>query len=123
MGELAASLAHEIKQPIVGAVIAAQTAFAGSLVTLPTSRSIEGRLDNGRGVTRAGGIIDRVSSHYRRGTLERELVDVNEIIREIKGSARNKEQAGQCPKTIKPPQDRRLQVGKALFYVNAGELF
>jgi signal transduction histidine kinase len=34
-------------------------------------------------VTRAGGIIDRVSSLYRRGTPERELVDVNEIVREM----------------------------------------
>ena len=34
-------------------------------------------------VRRAGGIIDRVSSLYRRGTPERELVDLNEIIREM----------------------------------------
>jgi signal transduction histidine kinase len=34
-------------------------------------------------VTRAGGIIDRVSSLYRRGTSEREVVDLNEIVREI----------------------------------------
>jgi signal transduction histidine kinase len=34
-------------------------------------------------VTRAGGIIDRVSSLYRRGTPERELVDLNEIVREM----------------------------------------
>ena len=33
--------------------------------------------------TRAGGIIDRVSSLYRRGTPERELVDLNEIVREM----------------------------------------
>jgi len=31
----------------------------------------------------AAGIIDRVSSLYRRATLERELVDLNEIIREM----------------------------------------
>ena len=34
-------------------------------------------------VTRAAGIIDRVSSLYRRGTPERELVDLNEIVREM----------------------------------------
>jgi hypothetical protein len=34
-------------------------------------------------VTRAGSIIDRVSSLYRRGTPERELVDLNEIVREM----------------------------------------
>jgi signal transduction histidine kinase len=34
-------------------------------------------------MTRASGIIDRVSSLYRRGTPERELVDLNEIVREM----------------------------------------
>ena len=34
-------------------------------------------------VMRAGGIIDRVGSLYRRGTPERELVDINEIVREM----------------------------------------
>jgi signal transduction histidine kinase len=34
-------------------------------------------------VTRACGIIDRVSSLYRRGTPKRELVDLNEIVREM----------------------------------------
>jgi signal transduction histidine kinase len=34
-------------------------------------------------VIRAGGIIDRVSSLYRRGTPARESVDLNEIVREM----------------------------------------
>jgi signal transduction histidine kinase len=34
-------------------------------------------------LTRTAGIIDRVSSLYRRGTPERELVDLNEIVREM----------------------------------------
>jgi signal transduction histidine kinase len=34
-------------------------------------------------VARAGGIIDRVSSLYRRGTPERELVDLNNVVREM----------------------------------------
>ncbi len=34
-------------------------------------------------VTRAADIIDRVSSLYRRGTPKQELVDLNEIVREI----------------------------------------
>jgi len=33
--------------------------------------------------TRAADILDRVRSLYRRDTTQRELVDVNEIIREI----------------------------------------
>jgi signal transduction histidine kinase len=34
-------------------------------------------------ITRAADIIDRVRSLYRRGTPQRELVDVNEIVREM----------------------------------------
>jgi signal transduction histidine kinase len=34
-------------------------------------------------VTRAAGIIDRVRSLYGRGTPERELVDLNEVLREM----------------------------------------
>jgi signal transduction histidine kinase/CheY-like chemotaxis protein len=84
MGELAASLAHEIKQPIAAAA-ANGNACANWLrrhppaVTEATGAASAMVAD----VTRAGGIIDRVSSLYRRGPLERELVDLNEIIQEM----------------------------------------
>ena len=84
MGELAASLAHEIKQPITAAVINAQSGLhylEGETPCLEeASRSVSSMITN---VMRAAEIIERVRSLYGRGTPEREMVDVNEIVREI----------------------------------------
>jgi signal transduction histidine kinase len=84
MGELAASLAHEIKQPIAAAAIDA-AACTNWLRRDPPDVTEALRVASAMvaDVTRAGGIIDRVSSLYRRGTPERELVDLNEIVREM----------------------------------------
>jgi signal transduction histidine kinase/CheY-like chemotaxis protein len=84
MGELAASLAHEIKQPITGAVLNAHSSlrFLGSETPRlkEASKSISSMITN---ATRAADIIDRVRSLYGRGASEREAVDVNEVVREI----------------------------------------
>jgi signal transduction histidine kinase/CheY-like chemotaxis protein len=84
MGELAASLAHEIKQPIAAAAISGEACANWLRRDAPdvaeASRAASAMVAD---VIRAGGIIDRVSSLYRRGTPERELVDLNEIVREM----------------------------------------
>jgi signal transduction histidine kinase/FixJ family two-component response regulator len=84
MGELAASLAHEIKQPIAAAAINGDACVNWLNRDPPdvtkASRTASTMVAD---VMRAGGIVDRVSSLYRRGTPERELVDLNEIIREM----------------------------------------
>lgn len=84
MGELAASLAHEIKQPITAAAINGE-ACANWLRRDPPDVTNASRAASTMvaDVMRAGGIIDRVGSLYRRGTPERELVDLNEIVREM----------------------------------------
>jgi signal transduction histidine kinase/CheY-like chemotaxis protein len=84
MGELAASLAHEIKQPIAAAAINGE-ACANWLGREPPGVTEASRVASAMvaDVTRASGIIDRVSSLYRRGTPARELVDLNEIVREM----------------------------------------
>jgi PAS domain S-box-containing protein len=84
MGELAASLAHEIKQPIAAASINGE-ACANWLRRDPpdVTQASEAALAMVAALKRTAGIIDRVSSLYRRGTPERELVDLNEIVREM----------------------------------------
>jgi signal transduction histidine kinase len=84
MGELAASLAHEIKQPIAAAVIHAQTCTQWLCPDAPdVTEASEAASAMVAAATRAGSIIDRVSSLYMRGAPERELVDLNEIVREM----------------------------------------
>jgi PAS domain S-box-containing protein len=84
VGELAASLAHEIKQPIAGAVLNARTCVRWLQRDSPDVReACEAASRTVRDATRAADIVDRVRSLYRRGTPQRELVDLNEIIQEM----------------------------------------
>jgi signal transduction histidine kinase/DNA-binding NarL/FixJ family response regulator len=84
MGELAASLAHEIKQPLAAAVINAKACTQWLRRDAPdVTEASQAAAAMVAAVTRAAGIIDRVSSLYGRGRPVRELVDLNEIIREM----------------------------------------
>jgi PAS domain S-box-containing protein len=84
MGELTASLAHEIRQPISAAVINAETCLiwlGGDEPDVAEASEAVSRLV--KDVTRAADIIGRISSLFKKGALQRELVDVNELIREM----------------------------------------
>jgi signal transduction histidine kinase len=84
MGELTASLAHEIKQPIAAAVMNAHTCVRWLTRNHPDveeARSAASRLV--KDATRAADIIGRISLMFKKGVLQRELVDVNELIREM----------------------------------------
>jgi signal transduction histidine kinase len=84
MGELTASLAHEIKQPISAAVTDAKTCLrwlGRDVPDVPEAREAASRLV--KDVSRAADIIGRVSLLFKKGALQRELVDVNELIREM----------------------------------------
>ncbi len=82
MGELAASLAHEVKQPIASALINARTCarwLRRDEPDIPEACDAALRMVND--ATRAADILDRVRSLYSRENAQRELIDVNEIIR------------------------------------------
>jgi len=84
MGELAASLAHEIKQPITAAAINAKTCLrwlARDEPDVSEAREAASRLVTD--VTRAADIISRVTFLFKKGAPQHELVDVNELIREM----------------------------------------
>ena len=84
MGELTAALAHEIKQPMTAAVMDANACMRWLRRDPPDVTEACGAASRiVAAVTRAAGIIDRVRSLYRRGTPEQELVDLNEILREM----------------------------------------
>jgi PAS domain S-box-containing protein len=84
MGELTASLAHEIKQPIAAAVTDARTCLRWLGRDEPDvleAREAASRLVTD--VTRAGDIISRISFLFKKGATQHELIDVNELIREM----------------------------------------
>jgi C4-dicarboxylate-specific signal transduction histidine kinase len=84
MGELTASLAHEINQPIAAVVTNAHTCLrwlTRDHPDLEEARASAQRIV--KDATRASEIITRMRSLFKKGAPQRELVDVNEIIREM----------------------------------------
>jgi PAS domain S-box-containing protein len=93
LGEMAASLAHEIKQPISAAITSANSCIewlAHQPPNLDRARAAAAKID--KYGNRAAEIIDRIRSLYKKSPPQRELVDVNGIIEEmltlLKGEAR-----------------------------------
>ena len=84
MGELTASLAHEVKQPIAAAVTDANTCMRWLAREHPDMEEArEAALRVVKGATRAAEIISRIRLLFNKGTPERELVDVNDVIGEM----------------------------------------
>ena len=84
LGEMAASLAHEIKQPIAAAITSANSCIewlAHEPPNLDRARAAVARID--KYGNRAAEIIDRIRSLYRKSPPQREWVDVNGIIEEM----------------------------------------
>jgi NO-binding membrane sensor protein with MHYT domain len=84
MGELCASLAHDVNQPITGAIVNANACLhwlAGETPDLEEARAAALRaVNDGRRVSE---IIGRVRVLYTKESPQWEPVDVNEIIREM----------------------------------------
>jgi PAS domain S-box-containing protein len=83
MGELTASLAHEVNQPIAAAVTNANACsrwLARDIPDLEEARAAATRIV--RDGTRAAEIVSRIRLLFKKGTPQRELVDVHEVIRE-----------------------------------------
>jgi PAS domain S-box-containing protein len=84
LGEMAASLAHEIKQPIAAAITSANSCLewlAHEPPNLDRARAAAARID--KYGNRAAEIIDRIRSFYKKSPPQRELVDVNGIVEEM----------------------------------------
>ena len=84
MGELTASLANEIKQPISAAGINARTCLrwlGRDDPNLSEARDAASRLVTD--ITRAAEITGRISLLFKKGPPQRESVDANEVIREM----------------------------------------
>ncbi|HEX2546383.1 MAG TPA: ATP-binding protein, partial [Ramlibacter sp.] len=84
MGQLTASIAHEVSQPISGMITNAQTALrrlatekaAASSVYLPLERIV-------RDGTRAREVIQRIRAIVRKAPPRRDTVDINDAAREV----------------------------------------
>src|SRR6202007_1226414 len=84
LGELAASISHELKQPISAAMLNARTCITWLERGKP---ALEEACEAANNVLKAGKrateIIDRLRSLYKKAPRHRESVDVNEIITDM----------------------------------------
>jgi len=90
VGQLTGSLAHEIRQPIAAAITNANACvrwLARERPDLGEARQAAARMVED--TRRAAEIINRVGSLYKKGTPQRELLDVNEVARETLALVRN----------------------------------
>jgi PAS domain S-box-containing protein len=84
MGELTASLAHEIKQPIGAAVTNAEACVRllnRKQPDVPEAR--EAALEMVKDSRRAADIVDRVRLLYQKGSPQLEIIDINELVKEM----------------------------------------
>jgi PAS domain S-box-containing protein len=85
MGELAAALAHEIRQPIAASITSANACLrwlARDPPDLERARAAASRIEQDG--NRAADVISRLRSFYKKGTPpEREIVNLKDIIREM----------------------------------------
>jgi len=85
LGELAAALAHEIKQPIAASITSANALLrwlAHDPPDLERARAAATRIEQDG--NRAADVINRLRSFYKKGPPpEREMVDVKDIIQEM----------------------------------------
>jgi signal transduction histidine kinase len=90
MGELTASLAHEVKQPIAAALTDAKTCIRWLTRDHPDlEEAREAAMRMAKAATRAAEIVSRVGLLFKKSTPEREPADVNEVIREMIGLLRS----------------------------------
>jgi C4-dicarboxylate-specific signal transduction histidine kinase len=84
VGELTASMAHEVNQPIAAAITDANTCLrwlARDQPDLQEAREAASRTV--KDATRAAEIINRIRLLFKKGIPQQELVDVNDVIREM----------------------------------------
>jgi NO-binding membrane sensor protein with MHYT domain len=101
MAGLTASLAHEVNQPISAAVTNAHACLhwlAGDTPNLEEARAAAmGMVKDG---TRAAEIISRIRLLFKKGTPQRELLDVNDVIREMVVLLRG--ELARCSVSVRP---------------------
>jgi len=84
LGELAAAVSHELKQPITAAMTDAQTCIRWLKRDQPdVDEALEATMRIVKDGSRATEIIDRLRSLYKKSPPQREVVDVNEVVREM----------------------------------------
>jgi PAS domain S-box-containing protein len=84
LGEMTASIAHEVNQPIAAVITNANAGLRWLGAQQPNGDEVRQALGRiVRDGTRAGEVIGRIRAHVKKMPPRRELLDINEAIREV----------------------------------------
>jgi signal transduction histidine kinase len=90
LGEITASIAHEVNQPLAGAITNASTCLLWLERNPPdVAEAREAASRTVGDASRAADIIARIRRLFKKGASQREPVDLNEVIREMVSVLRN----------------------------------
>jgi PAS domain S-box-containing protein len=112
LGQMAASIAHEINQPLAGIVINGNASLrwlAGESPNLHEAREATRRIV--RDGQRAGDVIARLRSLFRRGGSVQEQLGMNDVIQEVIAITRGEVQKGWATIRTQMADDLPLVVG------------
>jgi C4-dicarboxylate-specific signal transduction histidine kinase len=83
-GELSASIAHEINQPLAGIVAYAEAGRNWLARPVPDVMEAREQFERiARAGHRAAEVIERIRAFFKKGAASRELVDVNGLVRDV----------------------------------------
>jgi PAS domain S-box-containing protein len=84
MGQLTASIAHEVNQPIAAAITNAQAALRWLGARPPDLEEVRQALDHiVKDANRAGDVISRIRELIKKAPARKDWLDINEAIREV----------------------------------------
>jgi PAS domain S-box-containing protein len=112
MGELTASIAHEINQPLTAVVTSAnacQRWLAGPMPNLDEARAAVARI--ARDGNRASDVIGRIRALVKKSATEQTELDINEVIQEVLGLLQNEIQKNRVVLRMELAADLRRILG------------
>jgi PAS domain S-box-containing protein len=122
IGQMAASIAHEIKQPLTSIITGASAGLRWLAKKPPNLKEVRACLnliaDNG---DRANQVIDGIRAMFQQGHQEKELADINRLIREtlelVRGEAQKKRIAlhSELSDDLPPVFGNRIQLQQVMF--------
>ena len=121
IGQMAATIAHEIKQPITSIVMGASAALRWLAKEPPNLKEVRACLELiGRNGDRANQVIDGVRSVFQKDRQEKEFLDINLIVQEtlelVRGEAQKKGIAlqSELSEDLRPVFGNRIQLQQVM---------